>query len=776
MAEISVPFGAMAPNPFPVYPVSSLRDITADILDRTVVTEAVVALDTAVQSYLQGAVAGKRAGLAISVRGDYGTGKTHLLLFAQARLRNAWPGGAAEVTVLSAPATEAPFPEWYLTVVAPLLDRIGLPRLFAKLLAAAACEVADQVPLTAEAAVIIRKDPLDVYPLLREGLLSRTDVERALLRNVAAIAPRGSEDLRAVLAALAWPHRQDAALRWLAGRELAPAERELLDVTRDLDADAEASAVLVAIAAAATRGGGVFALMVDEFEHLMAEDQRTNTHRNVTAIKRLLEGMAGMGALVLVAGHWRAWEQLPDFKARFAGQPPVDLVTLTGKETRQLALQYAPEWGSRLDDAALEAVAEAGGRNIRRVLAILHQLHADTADSSGQIGAMAVEVAAETRGRLAAETGRPDAVIEEAVRAAGGEVTRNEALFGRLRFDFVARQGEELRLVAEVRHVATSAELTRLLDDFSISVRALQTRHLFARGLLVVTGAVDRAALALLDVMAGVEALPGEGPGWEAALRSAATAAFEANRVPAAREDENAASRDEEAREALRKARLTHEAAATATRNRLEVIDFGTDERGAATAALARGSAPPVPASAYGPDAVVLDSFSESMRAQAPTGLSILFTPTHLPLLMAFLLCSVILLFLLVRGEFAWRMLFAIFPHLEDPSELSPFFAAIVLQVVVMASVTGFMLAQRYQADRRAFVRYQRWGRQKLEEMLVNGASGEKLLRVKNRLIDAPDASGGFRNAFSYASEALPPWLRDTPSPVIAKETLKEKP
>jgi hypothetical protein len=56
------------------------------------------------------------------------------------------------VTVLSAPATEAPFPAWYLSVVAPLLDRLGLPRLFAKLLAGAACEVADQVPLTRELA------------------------------------------------------------------------------------------------------------------------------------------------------------------------------------------------------------------------------------------------------------------------------------------------------------------------------------------------------------------------------------------------------------------------------------------------------------------------------------------------------------------------------------------------------------------------------------------------------------------------------------------------
>lgn len=500
------------PNPFPVYPVSSLRDIAADILDRTVLTEAVVALDTAVQGYVRRATTGARTGIAIPVRGDYGTGKTHLLLFAQARLREAWAGDALDVMVLSAPATEVPFPDWYLTVVAWLLDRLGLPRLFTKLLASAACEVADQVPLTKKLAATIRKDLFEVYPALRNGLLSLTDVERALVRTVAEITPRGSEDLCAVLASLAWQPRQDAALRWLAGRTLDPAERELLGVTRDLDADAEAATALVAIAGAATRCGGVFVLMVDEFEHLMAEDQRTNAHRNATAFKRLLEGMALMGALVLVAGHWRAWEQLPDFKARFANQPSIDLVTLTGDETGKLALQYAPVWGTRLDRAALDAVAEAGGHNIRRVLAILHQLHANTASSSGPISATEVGSAVETRRRLAAETGRPDAVIEEAVRTVGGRVTRNEALFGRLRFDFVARQGEELRLVADVRHAATSADLTRLLDDFSIAVSALRTRYPSARGLLVATGAVDRTALSLLDAMPAVETLPGKGP------------------------------------------------------------------------------------------------------------------------------------------------------------------------------------------------------------------------------------------------------------------------
>jgi hypothetical protein len=647
--------------------------------------------------------------------------------------------------------------------VAPLLDRAELPRVFAKLLAVCACEIAEKVPLTAKLAETIRGDPLEVYRLLRDELLSRTHVERLLGDAVAAIAPRGSEELRATLAALAWPDKQGAALRWLQGRAPETAERELLGVTRDLDADADATAVLMAIAGAVARGGGVFALMVDEFEHLTAEDQRTNTNRNATMVKRLLEGLAGMGALVLVAGHWRAWDQQrADFKDRFAGQPAIDLVTLTGKETGQLARQYQPNWGARLGESALEAIAEAGGRNIRRVLAVLYQLYADTAAGNGPIGAAAVEAAASTRRRLVTETGRAEAVIEEAVRAAGGRVTREEVLVGRLRFDLVARRGEEVRLAVDIRYAATSLELRRLLYDYAVAMSSVQARHPFARGLLVATGAVDPDAFLPLDDIPGVQALPGEGRDWEAKLRSAATEAVESSSVPAMPPvDETAIVREEAARETLREARVTHEAAAAATRSRLEAIDFGSDERGVATAALVRGSAPAVPMSAYGPDASVLDDFSESMKIQNPTFMSFLGSPTGF-ISLTLLLMSVGALLILGPSD--------LIRTVGANSVVGPMFIPVL---VLLPIVLVVLIPQRYHVEKRAFRRYQRWGRQKLEEMLVSGAPGEELLRVKNRLIDAPDASGGIRSAFEYASEVLPPQFRDDLSP--GRHSLTEK-
>lgn len=205
---------ALPTNPFPVYAVSSLREIASDILANTVYTDGVRAIAQAVLAYVGSAGTYPHSGLAVPVRGDYGTGKTHLLLFAQAKLREAWPGGDAGITLLSVPTTEAAFPEWYLNVVAPAIARLDLGDIFARVLAAAACEVADLVPLTAGAAQRMRNDPLEVYPILRDEQVSRTDVERVLTRFVAEIAPRASDDLRSVLKALVWPVKQELATRW----------------------------------------------------------------------------------------------------------------------------------------------------------------------------------------------------------------------------------------------------------------------------------------------------------------------------------------------------------------------------------------------------------------------------------------------------------------------------------------------------------------------------------------------------------------------------------
>ena len=48
-----------------------------------------------------------------------------------------------------------------------------------------------------------------------------------------------------------------------------------------------------------------------------------NSKRNVTWLKRLLEGLAGQHMLMLVASHLSAWEKHTDYLERFSQLKPI---------------------------------------------------------------------------------------------------------------------------------------------------------------------------------------------------------------------------------------------------------------------------------------------------------------------------------------------------------------------------------------------------------------------------------------------------------------------
>lgn len=377
------------------------------------------------------------------------------------------------------------------------------------------------------------------------------------------------------------------------------------------------------------------------------------------------------------------------------------------------------------------------------------------------------EAAVETRRRLAAEDRRPGVVIEEAVLAAGGRLARNEELLGRRKFDFLAWRGEELRLVADVCHAKTSAELTRLLDDVSILASALRTRHPTAQSLLVVTGAVEAEMLKLLDDVAGVKALPGEGAGWETALRNAVTAAFFTEPAASSLKDESILSLDDQAREHLRETRVAHVKAAAATRMRIESMDHGVDERSAAAKSLIRSTAPSEPASAYGDETSILDEFSDSMRMQEPSFPSFLMVPSNFGRISLLALSIIIGFFILFGEDFILYVISGGFTSGKSisNSEIRRMVSLTMLLIIINIPMIGLALGYNYQREKQAFIRYQRWGRQKLEEMIIINAPKDEMIIVRNLLIDAPAAANGFRNAFDYAIELNPRWLKNpTPS------------
>ena len=69
---------------------------------------------------------------------------------------------------------------------------------------------------------------------------------------------------------------------------------------------------------------------MDEAEHFLRSDTEAG-RENATSMKRLLEELEKVGAVVFVAGHWSAWDALPDYLDRFSPSEPVDLLRLFGR-------------------------------------------------------------------------------------------------------------------------------------------------------------------------------------------------------------------------------------------------------------------------------------------------------------------------------------------------------------------------------------------------------------------------------------------------------------
>jgi hypothetical protein len=82
----------------------------------------------------------------------------------------------------------------------------------------------------------------------------------------------------------------------------------------------------------------------------------------------------------------------------------------------------------------------------------------------------------------------------------------------------------------------------------------------------------------------------------------------------------------------------------------------------------------------------------------------------------------------------------------------------------------GYTATLAHLRETRERIRFQRWSYQILEEMYVLDFPESDLIRVRNMLVDAPDAAGGFRFAIEFAKKLLPPGLRDD-KPILSSWT-----
>ena len=179
--------------------------------------------------------------------------------------------------------------------------------------------------------------------------------------------------VRRALSALLEDH--DVATRWISGEDISEREQARTALTGSIADDRIASSVIVAIAALYRFLGRPFAVLLDELEQFTRYDTAQRTRRNITWLKRLLEQLASAGALTVVAGHWSAWEVERDYLDRFSQELVIDLPVMSSAEVLQLAQTFTGHAGEFSPEDAIEVARWSGG-NMRRALALLHQLYA----------------------------------------------------------------------------------------------------------------------------------------------------------------------------------------------------------------------------------------------------------------------------------------------------------------------------------------------------------------------------------------------------------------
>jgi hypothetical protein len=290
---------------------------------------------------------------------------------------------------------------------------------------------------------------------------------------------------------------------WLAGRELADEQAKLLKLPRSINSDERALEVVLAVAALHKAVGQTFALFVDEAEHFLRVDREGSGSQNATSMKRLLEGLAERGALVFVAGHWSAWDALPDYLDRFSPSRPVDLLRLTADDVQRMVVARTvstPIFG--VEQAALIADLSVG--NMRTTISLLRELFEISGGFTRELSPDEIMETAESLKRRPT----PDAVllqVHELLELLGFSVARDQRIVvapdepSGILFDLVASQVGRPRVVVELKHPAHELAQTDQVKRMVEQMRAVNQAYPEAIGCFLSEIRLDQAVQATIS-------------------------------------------------------------------------------------------------------------------------------------------------------------------------------------------------------------------------------------------------------------------------------------
>jgi len=497
-------------NPFPDFPVIRLQEEPGKIQELTIPTEAIIRSRQLVNRFMEqwnikkSDNSGQKVEpLIVGVKGDYGTGKTHLLLDAAAQVQLGFSSTYQDIAILRVSCLEADPVKWFQTAIGPELKRPFLQSIIVSLYAKAGQIVASEAKLTKAAGEKLKQDPWSIHTLIKENLLNETGVNHQFEMLLNDACGNVSEEVRKALAGLVWAETNDISTRWLAGEALKIEELDKLRVSKNITTESDAGGVLVALAAIHSYLGYPFAIMIDELEHLAHYDMAHKSKQNITWLKRLLEGLANSQILILIAGHWSAWEAQSDYLDRFSQLRPIELVKLTGMDVLKIVQARVNDLSPDMFGMPqAEVIAEIGNGNIRRILSICRVLFHESDGFSQLFDREKIRQLSEQIGqRISIE----DAMlsVHEILEQQRLNVQREATIANGIRFDLIGYSAEQPKVLVNLKHAITQRDQLGYARRFREQIKEVSKLFPNVIGCFISDGNVDDELLSILRSDAG---------------------------------------------------------------------------------------------------------------------------------------------------------------------------------------------------------------------------------------------------------------------------------
>jgi hypothetical protein len=495
-------------NPFPDYAVVNLTAEANQVRQDTIPTPAIREARERVRRYTQQWLDRKSdptrqvEPLITAVRGDYGTGKTHLLLDATAQFQDALAPQYPDVTSIRVACLETDPLTWFRLGIGQAINPAGAPvgpkigpnfieRLMLRLYAEAGRTVAGKTKLTEGAVERLIKEPEAIQALVKDNLLNGAAVDEEFGTLLQKVCEGTNEDVRRALAATVWIDTSRAALRWLAAEQLTETELRGLHLSSNLSNGEEASGVLAALAALHRHLETPFMLIIDELEHLTRYDLSRHSNGNITWLKRLLERLAAHHVITFVSGHWSGWKVQSDFLDRFTQLGFIELVKLTDEDVLRIVQARVPTLdATSFGELQAKSIARNSDGNIRRVLTLCGVLFRETDGFRTPLTPEQIEQSARKMGQRI--------TIEEAtlslrtiLEQEGLDVRAQSATEEGIIFDLIGYLNDHVRVVAEFEHAVHQADLLDQAKVFLDRVEEIFKTEPSVVGCFIADGNID---------------------------------------------------------------------------------------------------------------------------------------------------------------------------------------------------------------------------------------------------------------------------------------------